>query len=273
MELIKDREKRFTNLADGSRVAYYVTGSGPGVILIHGFGEDHSVWNLQVNHLCNKYKVVCIDLPGTGESFHPGKGLSMTDFAQAIRSIIVAEAVKSFVLIGHSMGGYASLAFAELYPEGIMGLGLFHSSCFADSEEKKITRRKNAGFIRDNGVQKFLSTAIPGLFFDTDAHQTDINTLIERGSAINFEVLASYQVAMGERQDHSQVISNAPFPVLIIAGRHDAAVPLQHSLQQASLAKLTDFHILSQSGHMGMLEQTAESNNILSNFLLVAHSR
>ena len=60
-------------------------------------------------------------------------------------------------MIGHSMGGYITLAFAEKYPEMLRAFGLFHSSAFADDEEKKETRRKAIKSIRENGPAAFFN--------------------------------------------------------------------------------------------------------------------
>ena len=62
------------------------------------------------------------------------------------------------------MGGYITLAFAEKYPGQLSALGLFHSSAFADSEEKKAIRRKGIDFIKQHGAFEFLKTSTPNLF-------------------------------------------------------------------------------------------------------------
>ncbi len=84
------------------------------------------------------------------------------------------------VLIGHSMGGYISMAFAEKYPDKLSGLGLFHSSSYADSPEKKESRDKNILFIQKNGAALFVEQAIPGLFSDEfkSEHPEEIRRLI-----------------------------------------------------------------------------------------------
>src|ERR1041384_7943248 len=68
------------------------------------------------------------------------------------------------VLIGHSMGGYITLAFVEKYSNYLSAFGLFHSTAFPDTEEKKITRSKGIEFIKEHGAFEFLKTSTPNLF-------------------------------------------------------------------------------------------------------------
>ncbi len=62
------------------------------------------------------------------------------------------------------MGGYITLAFAEKYPELLNGIGLFHSSSYADDEQKKEMRNKGIDFIKNNGPELFLKNTMPNLF-------------------------------------------------------------------------------------------------------------
>jgi pimeloyl-ACP methyl ester carboxylesterase len=74
------------------------------------------------------------------------------------------ENIDQFCLIGHSMGGYITLAFAEKYPEVLNSFGLFHSSTYAEDEAKISTRKKGNDFIKKNGAEAFLKASIPNLF-------------------------------------------------------------------------------------------------------------
>src|SRR5215210_649891 len=131
------------------------------VILVHGFGEDHSVWDQQARHLEKNCRLIVPDLPGSGKA--KLGDVSMEGMADHLKNILEEQSVSSCIMIGHSMGGYVTLAFAEKYPEMLAGFGLFHSSAYADSEEKKATRRKAIDFIRKNGTKEFLKTSVPNL--------------------------------------------------------------------------------------------------------------
>jgi pimeloyl-ACP methyl ester carboxylesterase len=173
-------------------------------------------------------------------------------------------------LIGHSMGGYITLAFVEKYPEYLNAFGLFHSSAFADSDEKKSNRRKGIEFIEQHGAFEFLKTTMPNLF--SPHSKTENPKLIEDFilglSSFSPAALVSYYNAMMQRPDRTGVLKKARVPVLFIMGKYDNAVPLEDILQQCHLPEKSYIHILEKSGHMGMLEQPDKSNRVLEKFLL-----
>jgi pimeloyl-ACP methyl ester carboxylesterase len=166
------------------------------------------------------------------------------------------------------MGGYITLAFAEKREQRLKGFGLFHSSSYADSAEKKETREKGITFIKEHGAFAFLRTSTPNLFGPSTKEQDQalIEGQIELCSGFTDAALITYYRSMMERPDRSEVLKNTSLPVLFILGQHDVAVPLQDGLQQCHLPKLSFVHILEVSGHMGMLEETAKSNTFLNNY-------
>jgi pimeloyl-ACP methyl ester carboxylesterase len=172
------------------------------------------------------------------------------------------------VLIGHSMGGYITLAFVEKYPDAVNAFGLFHSSAFADSEEKKETRRKGVAFIEQHGAYEFLKTTTPNLFSPVTkaekGHLIDqhLKTLRNADGA----ALVRYYQSMMERPDRTAVLKNAQVPVLFVLGRHDNAVPLEDGLKQCHLPQLSYIELLEQAGHMGMVEEPEKTNAILTMF-------
>ena len=255
-----------------SRIFYRVAGKGKPIILIHGFGEDGEIWNEQVDHLKDNFRVIIPDIPGSGrsaiDSWQPTIGIE--EHAEFIKAITDEEKIKMCTIIGHSMGGYITLAFAEKYPEMLTAFGLVHSTAFADSEEKKLARLKSIEFIKSNGAYEFLKTSVPGLFMRHDGSQpsdTCIKILIEKSKSFTVEALAQYYQAMIDRPDRTAVLKNAGCPVLFIIGEYDMAVPFQQGLQQSYLPARSHINILRNSAHMGMLEETKKVNEILVEFL------
>jgi len=167
------------------------------------------------------------------------------------------------------MGGYITVAYAEKYPESLSSFGFFHSSAFADSDEKKETRKKGIDFIKNHGSIAFLKTIAANLF--SPKNQKDrpelINQLVDLGKTIPPEALIQYYEAMMARPDRSLVLESFSRPVLLIAGKYDIAIPLEALQQQFKIPSIASVHILQESGHMGMWEETALSNSILKFFL------
>lgn len=254
------------------KIFYKVKGAGTPVVLLHGFGEDGRIWNGIIKNLEKNYLVIVPDIPGSGRSQMLEGEVTLVDFAEIILKITQKEIGrnKRFNLIGHSMGGYISLAFAKKYPGLIRSLGLFHSSAFADDEDKKQKRQKSIRFIKKNGPLEFLKTSIPGLFSDISKAKYPIfsEKLIALAETISQEALIQYYKAMTMRVDTTMVLKTATFPILFILGKYDEAVPLDVGLKQCYLPSISSVHILKSSAHMGMWEQPKKSISILNNFLM-----
>ncbi len=261
-------------LYDNHRVYYRVTGDGPPVLLIHGFGEDGDVWKNQVDFLKNSFRLIVPDLPGSGRS-EMVTDMSMEGLAEVIKAIFDKEVggdKNKVAMIGHSMGGYVALAFAEKYRQHLNSLGLFHSTAYADTEEKKQTRKKGIDFIREHGAFEFLKTATPNLFSPETRDKRPGLVDEQIGSLRNFSSIAlvSYYEAMMKRPDRRDIVKNLNVPVVFLLGKYDNAVPLADGLEQCHLPEISYIHILTKSGHMGMLEEAAISNRLLNNFLTSA---
>ena len=262
-----------------TNVFYKTIGTGLPVVLIHGFAEDSNIWENQVEFLKDRFLLILPDLPGSGRSsFINNDNIGIAGYAEVIRQILLAEQIEQCIMIGHSMGGYITLAYAEKYPESLLSFGLFHSSAYADDEIKVETRKKAIEFIKKNGSGAFLKTSIPGLFYsplsvrplEVARHLVvrQVDSLIEKGKSFSPEALIQYYKAMIARPDRTRILRKTALPVLLIMGEHDKAVPFKHSLEQSHIPYRSYIHVLRKSAHMGMLEEPGISNEILANFLL-----
>lgn len=276
------------------KIFYRVAGNGKPVVLIHGFGEDGNVWwppptppkeglaNSQPSlfgntSLTDKFRFIIPDLPGSGKS-EMIDDMSIEGLAEVIKEILEAEVPKvppsggfrGACIIGHSMGGYITLALVEKYLNHITAFGLFHSSAFADSEEKKTARKKGIDFIREHGAFEFLKSVIPNLFSGYSKQQIPhiIKEFIEQQHNFSDEALVRYYEAMMQRPDRTEQLRKTKVPVLFIMGKYDNAVPLSDGLKQCHLPEKSYIHILQNSGHMGMLEEPGYCTRILEEFLL-----
>ena len=250
-------------------IQYHLRGEeGHAVMLVHGFGEDHHVWDHQVEQLEKRFRLILPDLPGSGAS-ELTPDVSMENMAASLHAILQAEEVNDVVMLGHSMGGYVTLAFAAKYPELLRAFGLVHSTAYADSEEKKATRKKGIEFIRKHGVHEFLKTSCPNLFSDQTKkeHPEMVETLINQYRGMDAAALISYYEAMMQRPDRTEVFRQFKRPILFLAGKHDTAIPFDQVVQQSSLPLLSYLHVLARSGHMGMWEEPNESGFILEEFV------
>ncbi|MBA3663833.1 MAG: alpha/beta fold hydrolase, partial [Bacteroidetes bacterium] len=131
-------------------VTFFDKGKGKAVILLHGYLGSHEIWENTVEDLSKSYRVIAIDLPGHGGTACFGYAHSMELMAKCVKSVTDHLRLKKYVLIGHSMGGYVALAFAGLFPDHVRGLCLYHSTAYADSEEKKKDRLRAINAVKAN---------------------------------------------------------------------------------------------------------------------------
>ncbi len=265
-------------LFKNKRIFYRVEGKGKPVLLLHGFAEDGNIWSKQINVLKENNLLIIPDLPGSGQSEMLDGTSALKNYAEVVKAIADEVIFKNkkenqnpFCLIGHSMGGYITLAFAEKYPELLNSFGLFHSSAFADTEEKKATRRRGIAFIQKNGTETFLKTSIPNLFCEKTKNEKPelITQLFDIAKDISPETLIQYYEAMILRPDRTLVLKSFKKPVLFIIGKEDNAVPLEASLAQCHIPAISSVHILNHSGHMGMWEEEELSDFYLEEFFKI----
>lgn len=258
-----------TAVYQNKTLSYQISGIGPDVVLLHGFGEDGNVWNNQVSFLEDSFRVIVPHLPGSGSS-ELIEDMSIEGIAGSVAFILQQEGIKHCAMIAHSMGGYISLAFAEKYPAMLNSLGLLHSTAFADSEEKKSDRKKGIKHIEEKGALSFLNNFVPNLYssYSKSLHPSKIDDHLKLVRYFSKAALISYYQSMMERPERTKVLKQNKIPVLFVLGRHDTAVPLQDALKLVSMPDISYIHILENSGHMGMIEEPELVNEILKSFLL-----
>lgn len=250
-------------------VVYTVNGSGQPVMLVHGFAEDGNVWRYQLDFLQQHCKVIIPHLPGSGLSAYNALLQTMDDFAGCLQAILQREGIAKCIMLGHSMGGYITLAFAEKYAESLQSFGFVHSTAFADSDEKKQSRLKGIRMMEDYGAYAFIKSTTPNLFSEGYKQQNGgkVESLIEEGHHFTKQALQQYYRAMMNRPGRTAVLSNSRVPVLFIAGTDDVAAPLNDVLKQVHLPFIAYIHVLQQTGHMGMWEATGLVNKYMLDFI------
>lgn len=247
----------------GAPVFYQVTGapsSLPPLVLLHGFLEDSRMWSGMVGHFEKLGRVVRIDLPGHGQSGNFSDVHSMEDMADAVHEVINVLGLRVPVLLGHSMGGYVALAYAELY-ENIGGLGLFFSTPQADSPARRILRDKTEVLVLQN-KNAFIRAAIPQLL--REELRPGLRELIAQQIGYSLEMSVEGIVAairgMKSRSDKTRLLfdppkSLQPQKIGVFAGESDTVIPIT-SVQEWIDAPEVGYTFISSKGHMGHLSDT-----------------
>jgi pimeloyl-ACP methyl ester carboxylesterase len=257
-----------TLMADDHAISYRILGNGYPVMLVHGFGEDARVWEKQEAVLEKNFQLIIPDLPGSGKS-DSTEDMSMEGMARVLNGILDDAGIESCIMIGHSMGGYITLAFAELFPGKLKAFGLFHSTAYADNEEKKTARRRGIEFIQEQGPEKFLEQSTRNLFSEEfrKKNPAEVQEFVDRFTNFPAQSLVNYYEAMMQRPDRTRVLKEFTGPVMFIIGKHDTAILPDQVLEQCHLPRLAYIQLLMHSGHLGMIEETATSTGFLEKFL------
>jgi len=247
---------------------YTDAGSGDTLVFLHGFCESKEIWTDFTKPLQQKFRTIALDLPGFGENTANISSYSMESMAEFVKQQLDALGIKKCILIGHSMGGYVSMAFAEKYSNMLNGLCLFHSSALPDTEEKKENRNKTIEFVEKHGVEKFMQSFVEPLFFadNRDRLRKEIDFMVKTGTNTPKESIVGGLAAMRDRKDRTDLLKSAKFPVLFIFGKEDGAVPLDKALEQCHLPNNSMVNFLGKTGHMGMFERTYETRKAIEKF-------
>ncbi len=240
-------------------------GAGTPLVFIHGYCESHTLWLDFVQPFTKNYRVICIDLPGFGKSLLPIHEFTIKEIAKSVWELLDTIHVKTCFVIGHSLGGYVMLEMAHQQPTRMEGFCMFHSTAYADDENKKVNRTKVMEFVAKNGTAPFVQTLIPSLF--ANPHHPATKALLNEASQVDPKTVIAYACAMRDREDMTKLYATLSKPILFFLGAKDNVIPPESIWKQAENAPQKLVHELHEVAHMGMLEASAETKKVLLEFL------
>ncbi len=246
-----------------ARIRYSDEGKGRAIVLLHGFPENLQIWQEFSKTLSKSFRVIAIDLPGMGESECIGYVHTMDLMAECVHAVMHELDLRRYVVVGHSMGGYVGLAFAELFPENLKGLCLFHSTALADSDEKKLDRDKASQTAKRHTAQ-FLKVFAANLFADKDDPNIKKLQQITAGTSARGVVAALQGMKM--RPSREIVLKFAQYPVLFIMGKKDALMNWEKLLPQTEIPRYKDVLLLEDAAHMGFYEEPKKTLRAVRKF-------
>ena len=256
---------KFT-LYKNTKIAYSETGKGTTVVLLHGFLENSTMWNSHIEALSKRNRVVCIDLLGHGQTDCLGYVHSMEDQADMVHHVLHELKIRKAVLIGHSMGGYVALAFAELYPEMVKGLVLMNSTSRADSDERKTNRDRAIKAVKQN-YTSFIRMSIANLFSEENRDRLTEEIELVRDQALKtpLQGIVAALEGMKVRKDREVILHFATYPMLLILGKQDPVLNYEENITQIKNTKVE--LVTFNDGHMSHIENHEKLTTTLVQFL------
>ncbi len=239
------------------------------IVLLHGYLESLNIWDEMTDLLKRNMRIIALDIPGHGVSEVVGEVHTMEFVSDVVADVLRQQGVEQATIVGHSMGGYVAMALLERHPQLVEGIVMFHSTPYADSEEKRKNREREIALIQ-SGKKDALANLSPAQAFANDnvkRFRGDIEGLAEQILITDDDGICALLRGMMERPDRSEVLSKAKCPKLLIFGRKDNYIGAE--VAQRVIDENPDAQVvwLENSGHMGFIEQEEESAKILIDFV------
>lgn len=249
-------------------ISYQEQGSGSAVVLLHGFLEGSWMWRDVTPELAKKFRVIEIDLPGHGASDCIGYVHTMEEMAEAVFAVLQELGIRRISLVGHSMGGYVSLAFAEHYPDHVKNLVLLNSTALADSEEQKENRLRAIELVKSNH-KSFVRKSVPLLFrpVNRQKKKEELNWVKEQCLLTPPQGIIAAIEGMRQRPNREVLLKFPPYPVHIIAGTKDPRISIEESRYLAVISDDVFLHELTGCGHMSYVECPTEMLKVIKKAL------
>jgi len=255
---------------EGGKIYYTDDGEGEVIVLVHGYLESSEVWGRFRDKLSGSFRLICVDLPGNGQSSVFSLEHSMCFHAGAIMAVMEREGIDKFFIAGHSLGGYVTLSLVENHPERLKGYILLHSHPFADTGEVINNRLREIKVVEAGKQDAIYPANISKMFADVnlEKHADDVKELIRIAKGHCAEGIVSVLQGMINRKSRDDIMHKSKVPLLYILGVMDNYIPCRLMLEKIKLPEGATLLLLEKSGHMGFLEETDLTANAVSEFVL-----
>lgn len=249
-----------------TKIHYTESGKGATVVLLHGFLENTTMWKGLESLINSRFRVVCIDFFGHGLSDNFGYVHTMEEMAEAVKTVLDHLRVRRSFFVGHSMGGYVALAFAEAYPDHVKGLVLLNSTAKPDSEGKKIQRDRAIAVVKKDHTS-FIKMSIPMLFGTKGKqdHKEAILEVKEEALKTTKQGVVAALEGMKVRLDREMLLHVGPYPSLLVLGKKDPVLKYQDLIDQTTGAKTEVVEL--ENGHMSLIEDKEEAEQAILEFI------
>ncbi|WP_435413378.1 alpha/beta fold hydrolase [Psychroserpens mesophilus] len=250
----------------GSQIFFTDEGQGDAVVLLHGFLENSSMWKSVIPHLIPTHRIVSIDLLGHGQTGCIGYIHTMEDMAEAVKAVTDKLHLKNFMLIGHSMGGYVALAFAENYNVDLKGLCLMNSTALEDNDDRKVNRDRAIEAVKKN-YKTFVNISITNLFAPDNRERFAKEIELVKQEALKTPVqgIIAALEGMKIRPNREFVLLHTPFKKLMILGRKDPVLEYNTLINQSYDTNVEI--VVFPDGHMSHIENKTELAYKIKHFI------
>ena len=255
---------------NGATIHYSERGrpDAPAIILLHGFPLDARMWAAQLEPLAQSSRVIAPDFRGFGQS-PPAGPFTLEQLADDVHALATQLRLGRFVLAGLSMGGYVSFAYAKKYPDTLRALILLDTQAGADTPEAKQNRDRLIAAAKEHGAKPIADAMQQKMLPESTVKNRPqvVRDLRQMMDNANPETLAYALTAMRDRPDHTATLPTLKVPTLILVGEQDAITPPDVARKMQEKIPSAQLKIITGAGHMSPMEQPAQVNTALTDFL------
>jgi 3-oxoadipate enol-lactonase len=257
--------------SQGLRLAYDDQGSGLPLVFLHAFPLNRTMWAPQIAALSHHFRTIAMDFRGHGESDAPLWNFTLEQYADDVAALLDHLALAQAVLVGLSMGGYVSLAFARKYADRLKGLVLADTRAQADTQEARAGRFHLAQTAWKDGSPAVANTMLPKLLGATSRQANQELMAYVRKMILTTPVsgVITDLMAMADRPDSVRHLSVLSCPTLIVVGQEDNTTPLSDAQLMAERISGARLAIIPSAGHLSNLEQPKVFCDLLQDFASV----
>ncbi|HLX41247.1 MAG TPA: alpha/beta hydrolase [Ktedonobacteraceae bacterium] len=234
------------------RLYYRVVGTGPPLVLIHGYGVSGQIWNRCIPYLAQTRQLYIIDLPGHGHSEFSG-AWRLREIAPLLAQWLRILALPPVALLGHSMGGAIAAHLAAHAPERIAQLVLVNAACLPFADTLPVIIGRTAHSMVQRGAGNYSLTML--------------------GDMLKPRLRLLWQAAQEmHSSDFRAELAWLTLPTLIIWGERDVLLPLTSGKALAKMVPHATFVTMPESGHRPPISQPVEFSKLVLDFLSEQHS-
>ena len=253
-------------LFKNTKISYTDSGKGAVVVLLHGFLENKHMWKEIIPVISRNKRVLAIDLLGHGHTECLGYIHPMELMADAVAAVLKTLRIRKITLIGHSMGGYVSLALSEKNPEMIRGLCLLNSTATSDNTSRKKLRER-ANKMAQINLHNILRMSFINLFSEKSKEKfnPEIQLALSEALQTSLHGYIACQEGMRIRPNRLSILKNNHFKKLFILGKKDPVLPVKQGIKEAEETQSKT--VVLSGGHMSHIENSDKLIKVLNTFI------
>lgn len=243
---------------------------GPVVLFAHPFPFDGGTWEGLISACASAgLRAATVDVPGFGQTPARGRVFTMDDFARLLAASLDALGAKDAAVVGCSMGGYAVMAFARLYPHRVRKAVLLNTKAAADTPEGAAKRETQALLALEKGpravTEGLVEKAVaPGLKAQNPGMYARVQALAASATA---QGLADTLRGLALRPDSAASLKAWTWPTLVIAGEQDQLMARGDLEALAAAVPGARLEVIAGAGHLTMIEKARDTERMVVGFL------